>query len=113
MAVAAVATLVFAWWAVSLPPFSGLATAVVVGSGAAVAAWGVRAPARGPSGPSERGTQGPSGPSERGTQGPSGPSERGTQGPSGPSERVRQSPPRRQGRTATPWVVLALAGGAW
>lgn len=45
LVVAAAVMLAFAWWAVSLPPFSGLATAVVIGAGSAVALWGARAPA--------------------------------------------------------------------
>jgi hypothetical protein len=34
--------LVYAWWVVSLPPFSGSATAAVVLTGAAAAVWGWR-----------------------------------------------------------------------
>jgi hypothetical protein len=38
------AVVVFAWWATGLRPFTGLAYAVVVGSGAAAMAWGARRP---------------------------------------------------------------------
>ncbi|MGH8993662.1 MAG: hypothetical protein ACRDZ7_19290 [Acidimicrobiia bacterium] len=41
-AVSGAALLAFSWWATGIPPFTGVAYAVVVGSGTAAMAWGVR-----------------------------------------------------------------------
>lgn len=41
-AVAGVLLLAFSWWATGLRPFTGVAYAVVVGSGATAMAWGSR-----------------------------------------------------------------------
>lgn len=40
--------LAYAWWVVALPPFSGQATAVVLLTGLAAAAWGARRRRGGP-----------------------------------------------------------------